>query len=115
MMSRRWERCRSHAFPCLKCPLGVARDTDDDTRLSPKNRSSQGGTRAAVGDRGIHVVLQLSVLQKVQTTLQELEFSTDLYLQADLRTKEDGEECEEFLAAEAQVVMIMIGAFHIQF
>ena len=24
--------------------------------------------------------------------------------QADLRTKEDGEECEEFLAAEAQVV-----------
>ena len=23
--------------------------------------------------------------------------------QADLRTKEDGEECEEFLAAEAQV------------
>ena len=25
--------------------------------------------------------------------------------QADLRTKEDGEECEEFLAAEAQVVV----------
>ena len=25
-------------------------------------------------------------------------------VQADLRTKEDGEECEEFLAAEAQVL-----------
>ena len=30
-------------------------------------------------------------------------FSSDLSLQADLRTKEDGEECEEFLAAEEQV------------
>merc|ERR1712013_874878 len=29
---------------------GVARDTDDDTRLSPKNRCSQGGIRAAAGD-----------------------------------------------------------------
>ena len=38
-------------FFCFEyLPTGVARDVDDDTRLSSKNRCSQGGTGAALGD-----------------------------------------------------------------
>lgn len=36
---------------------------------------------------------------------------SEMFLKADLRTKEDGEECEEFLAAEAQVVLVGMGIF----
>ena len=77
---------RVFLFQCQHYWPGVARDVDDDTRLSPKNCRSQGGTRAAARNWGVtckflRVLLNASLFHRQTWGQKRMERNVKNFLQ----------------------------------